>query len=485
MRMDNKFCMLIDGKWTEAESGENFEVIDPATSEVIAKVPAGGREDVQKALEAAEEAFKEWGNLPPLQRAKFIRKAGNLVRKYQEEISRLLTQEQGKPLSEARGEIGGAADAIDYYAEEAHRILGEVIPTNSARRRSLVIKQPIGVVGAIAPWNYPVSLLIWKVAPALIAGCTVVAKPSSSTPLSVIRTFECLAEAGIPAGVLNLVTGSGRVVGDELVKNPIAKKIAFTGETHTGKEIMSKAGANLKRLSLELGGNCPLIVCEDADLESAVKGGVYRSFRNMGQVCNSINRIYVDKAIASRFIEMFVEETRKLSIGNGLKEPEVDLGPMITNEQREHTKEHIKDAMSKRARVLYGGKEPEGDRFKRGFFFEPTVLTNVDHTMLIMQEETFGPVAPIMVVNNVEEAVKLANDTKYGLVSYVYTKDIKRAISTAESLECGTVGINNVSGGEVFYPYGGWKKSGLGLELSHYGLQEYLEIKHIRVDIGY
>jgi len=482
--MQNKFCMLIDGKWVEAESEENFEVINPATSKVIAKVPAGGREDVRKALKAAERVFKEWGNLPPVQRAKFMHKAANSIRKHEEEISRLLTQEQGKPLLEARGEIRGAADAIDYYAEEAHRILGEVIPTNSAKQHSLVIKQPIGVVAAIGPWNYPVSLLIWKLAPALIAGCTVVAKPASYTPLSAIRTFECFVEAGIPVGVLNLVTGPGSIVGDELVKNPAAKKIAFTGETHTGKEIMSKAGTNLKRLSLELGGSCPLIVCEDADLESAVKGGVYRSFRNMGQVCNSINRIYVDKAVASRFIEMFVEETKRLKIGNGLKEPEVDLGPMITDEQRKHTEEHIKDAISKGARVLCGGKEPEGEEFKRGFFFEPTVLTEVNHAMLIMQEETFGPVAPIMVVNDMEEVVKLANDTRYGLVSYVYTKDLKRAISIAESLECGTVDINNVSGGEVPYPYGGWKESGLGLELSHYGLEEYLEVKHIRVDIG-
>jgi len=420
-----------------------------------------------------------------VQRANFMHKAANLIRKHEEEISRLLTQEQGKPLLEARGEVRGAANAVDYYAEEAYRILGEVIPTNSARRRSLIIKQPIGVVGAIGPWNYPVGLLAWKVAPALIAGCTVVAKPASYTPLSAIKTFGCFVEAGISAGVLNLVTGSGSVVGDELVKNPIAKKIAFTGETDTGKEIMSKAGVNLKRLSLELGGSCPLIVCEDADLESAVKGGVYRSFRNMGQVCNSINRIYVDKAVVSKFIEMFVEETKKLKLGNGLEEPEIDLGPMITGEQREHTKRHIKDAINKGARVLCGGKEPAGEKFKSGFFFEPTVLTGVNHTMLIMQEETFGPVAPIMVVNDTEEAIKLANDTKYGLVSYVYTKDLKRAISIAESLECGTVDINNVSGGEVPYPYGGWKESGLGLELSHYGLEEYLEIKHIRVDIDY
>lgn len=483
--MQNKFYMLIDGKWIKAESGKNFQVINPATSEIIAEVPSGEKKDACKALEAAGKAFEEWRSIPPPQRAKFMHKAADLIRKHQNEISKLLTQEQGKPLLEAKGEVSGAAEAIDYYAEEAYRILGEVIPTNSPKRRSLVIKQPIGVVGAIAPWNYPVGLLIWKVAPALIAGCTIVAKPSSYTPLSAIKTFECFEEAGIPAGVLNLVTGSGSIVGDELIRNPITRKIAFTGETSTGKEIMSKAGINLKRLSLELGGSCPLIVCEDADLESAVKGGIYRSFRNMGQVCNSINRIYVDKTIASRFIERFVEETKKLKIGNGLEEPEVDLGPMTTNEQREHTKRHIKDAVNKGAKILCGGKEPENEKFKRGFFFEPTVLSEVNHSMIIMQEETFGPVAPIMVVNNMDEAIKLANDTRYGLVSYVYTKDIKRAITIAESFECGTVSINNVSGGEVPYPYGGWKESGLGLELSHHGLEEYLQLKHIRLDIGY
>jgi len=331
----------------------------------------------------------------------------------------------------------------------------------------------------------PVSLLSWKIGPALIAGCTLVCKPASLTPLSVIEFIHCLQDTQIPSGVVNLVTGPGATVGRELVENPLARKIAFTGETYTGKEIMRRASSSLKRLSLELGGSCPLIVLEDADLTSAVKGGVYRAFRNMGQVCNSINRIYVDKKLFDEFVEKFLRETGKLKIGNGLKEPDIDLGPMVCDEQRKHVIEHLKDAVKSGAKIILGGKIPQDERFKNGFFFEPTVLTNVNHQMKVMQEETFGPVAPIMAVSGMEEAVKLANDSPYGLVSYAYTKDIRKAFWIAEHLECGTVGINNVSGGETPYPYGGWKGSGLGLELSHYGVEEYLQIKHIRIDIGY
>lgn len=483
--MIDKYLMLINGKWVKAESGESFEVKNPATGETLALVPKGDREDAKKALEAAKKAFPTWAATPANKRAKFMRKAAALVRERCDEIAKTLTQEQGKPLNEAKGEVASAADAIEYFAEEAHRMLGEIIPTTSTKRKSLVIKQPVGPVAAIGPWNYPVSLLSWKIGPALIAGCTVVVKPSSLTPLSVIEFIGCFVDAKIPPGVINLVTGPGSRVGNELVENPITRKVAFTGETTTGKEIMRRASSGIKRLSLELGGNCPLIVCEDADVEAAVKGGVYRAFRNMGQVCNSINRIYVDEKLFDRFVSSFVEMTKKLRIGNGLEEPDVDLGPMVSDGQRKHVIEHIEDAVKKGARIEWGGKIPEGERFKNGFFLEPTVLTNVNHSMRVMKEETFGPVAPIMAVSNFEEAVKLANDTPYGLVGYVYTRDIKRAFWIAENLECGTVGINNVSGGEVPYPYGGWKESGFGLELSHYGVEEYLQVKHIRIDVGY
>ena len=484
-RIKNDFLMLIDGKWTESCSGETFEVINPATNEIIAEVPKGNGEDVDKALRAADKAFSEWSSLPAIKRAEFLHKTARLIRERAADIARCLTQEQGKPLNEAKGEISSAADTIEYYAQEGYRILGEIIPTSSPKRRSLIIKQPVGVVVAITPWNYPVSLLSWKIGPALIAGCTVVAKPSSLAPLSVIEFIRCFVDASLPAGVLNLVTGPGSTVGGELVQHPLTRLIAFTGATDTGKDIMKKASPGLKRVSLELGGNCPLIVCQDADVDVAVKGGVYRAFRNMGQICNSINRIYVQTSIAGEFIEKFVEATKKLRIGDGLEEPDIDLGPMISAQQREHVKEHIQDAVEKGAKILYGGKEPEGERYEKGFFFQPTVLIGVNHTMKIMREETFGPVAPIMTFKDIDEAIKLSNDTKYGLVSYVFTKDLKTAFHIAESLQCGIVGINNVSGAEVPYPYGGWKESGMGLELSYYGIEKYLLVKHIRLDIGY
>jgi len=452
--MVDKYLMLIDGKWVRANSKESFEVKNPATGEVLALVPKGDREDAKKALVAASKAFPTWAATPSSKRAGFMKKTAQIIRERCDEIAKTLTKEQGKPLNEAKGEVRSAADAIEYFAEEAHRMLGEIIPTSSAKRRSLVIKQPVGPVAAIGPWNYPVSLLSWKIGPALIAGCTVVIKPSSLTPLSVIEFVNCFMDAEIPQGVINLVTGPGSTVGNELVENPIARKIAFTGETATGKEIMRRASSGVKRLSLELGGNCPLIVCDDANVEAAVKGGVYRAFRNMGQVCNSINRIYVDEKLFDRFISYFVEMTEKLRIGNGLEEPDVDLGPMVSDEQRKHVIEHIEDAVKKGAKIECGGRIPQGEKFKNGFFLEPTVLTNVNHDMRVMKEETFGPVAPIMAVSNFEEAVELANSTPYGLVSYVYTRDIKRAFWIAENLECGTVGINNVSGGEVPYPYG-------------------------------
>lgn len=476
--------MLIDGEWVEAQGGETFEVINPATSEVIAHVPKGGPPDAQRALEAADRAFKEWSILPPIKRATILRQAAQLARERREELGRVVTMEQGKPLKEAIGEINASAEALEYFAEEARRMTGETIPTDSPRRKSIVIKQPIGVVVAIGPWNYPVLLLSWKLGPALIAGCTVVAKPPSEAPLAATRFIALLQEAGAPPGVVNIVTGPGSEVGKALVVNPLCRKVALTGQTETGKEIMRLAAGDLKRLSLELGGHCPLIVCEDADLDAAVKGGVYRSFRNMGQICNAINRIYVHHSIYQAFVDKFVERTKRLVIADGLKNSDADLGPMTNEEGRQKTKDHIRDAVSKGAKVLWGGREPPGEEYAKGFFFEPTVLVDVNHEMKVMKEETFGPVAPIMAVASLEEAIEYANDSPYGLVAYVYTKDLAKAIMAAECLEYGTVGINNVAGGEVAFPYGGWKQSGIGVENSSHAVEEYLQMKHIRIDIG-
>ncbi len=469
--------LLINGTWVEQR--EKISVLNPADEELTGIASVASPAEVDTAVEAAERAFRAWSRTPPAHRAALLRRAAQLVRERLETLARLLTLEQGKPLRDARGEIQASVDALEYYAEEARRICGRTIPTDQSNRRSLVIHQPVGPVAAIGPWNYPVLLLAWKVAPALAAGCTVVAKPPSRTPLAVSRFLACLVEAGAPRGVVNTVIGPGSTVGTYLVRHPGIRKIAFTGETSTGKEILRMAAEGMKRVSLELGGHCPLLVFPDADLEAAARGAVYRAFRNMGQVCNAINRIYVHEQVYESFVEWFVEYTRRLRIGPGLEDP--DLGPMTTREGLEKTVAHVEDARAKGARVLYGGHRPEG--FPKGYFFTPTVLVDADHSMKVMREETFGPVAPLMPFRDLEEALRLANDTPYGLVAYAYTRDLRTAFLVAEGLEAGTVGVNNVVGGEVPFPYGGWKESGFGLELSHEGLEEYLLTKHIRMDL--
>ncbi len=469
--------LLINGTWVEGR--EKLSVLNPADEEVIGTASMATQAEVDAAVEAAERAFQTWSRTPPAHRAALLRRAAQLVRERLDALARLLTLEQGKPLKDARGEVQASADALEYYAEEARRIFGRIIPTDVPNRRSLVIHQPVGPVAAIGPWNYPVLLLAWKVAPALAAGCTVVVKPPSRTPLAISRFLACLVEAGAPNGVVNTVIGPGSTVGAYLVRHPGIRKIAFTGETQTGKEILRMAADGMKRVSLELGGHCPLLVFPDADLEAAARGAVYRAFRNMGQVCNAINRIYVHRQVYEPFLERFVAHTRRLRIGPGLEDP--DLGPMTTQEGLEKTMAHIEDARAKGARVVYGGHRPDG--LPKGYFFTPTVLVDVNHLMRVMREETFGPVAPIMPFEDLEEALHLANDSPYGLVAYAYTRDLRTAFLVAEGLEVGTVGVNNVVGGEVPFPYGGWKESGFGLELSHEGLEEYLLVKHIRIDL--
>lgn len=472
--------LLIDGAWVEGQTRRWVDVIDPSTEEPMGRAAEADMADADRAVAAADRAFRDWSQTAPSARAAILRKGAGLAAARLEELARLLTLEQGKPLREARSEIRAAIDALEYYAEEARRIYGETIPTDHTNRRSIVIRQPVGPVAAIGPWNYPVLLLTWKVAPALAAGCTVVAKPPTVTPIAVTRFLGCLVEAGLPPGVLNIVVGPGRTVGDRLVRHPLIRKIGFTGETATGKAIMRAAADGLKRLSLELGGHCPMLVFPDADIALAAKHAAYRAFRNMGQICNAINRIYVHRDVYDAFVEAMVEETRKLRIGRGLDD--LDLGPMTTRDGLEKTIEHIEDARARGARVVYGGGRPEGPAFQRGYFYLPTVLVDVDHSMKVTREETFGPVAPIMTFRDFDEAIRLANDTPYGLVAYVYTRDLKTAILASERLEAGTVGINNVAGGEVPYPYGGWKESGIGVELSHHGLEEYLLLKHVRVE---
>jgi len=472
--------MLIGGMWMEGFSGERALIHNPATGEPVAEVSIGGREEARMALEAAQRAFPEWASTSAETRAALLHQAAALMRERVEELSRWLTLEQGKPIRDSRKEILMAAEVFDYYAEEGKRIFGEWIPTGSQHIRSWVIRQPIGVAAVIAPWNYPVELLAWKIAPALAAGCTVVAKPASAAPIAASEMIRALHDAGLPPGTINLVLGPGRTVGAELVENPISRKIAFTGETETGRWIMEKAAHHIKRVSLELGGQSPMIVCRDADLEKAVAAAVRRAFSNMGQICISVNRIYVAEEIAEVFIKKFVERTRSLRIGNGL-DPDVELGPMFSEEVRQRTRDHIADAVSKGARVLYGGHEPDGEEFARGYFFLPTVLVDVDHSMRVMREETFGPVAPIMRFRTIDEAIALANDSPYGLAAYVFTRDLTTAFHVAERLEAGGVGVNINDVTELQAPFGGWKESGLGRELGRWGLESYLELKHIRL----
>ena len=474
--------MLIDGDWRSAES--TYYVFNPANiDEVVAEVALGTRRDAQEAIEAAYRAFASWARTSPFERAELLKKAATIVMERIEEIARLLTLENGKPLKDSRKEIGFAARVLQYYAEEATRIFGEWVPTISPSIRSIVIRQPVGVAGLIVPWNFPVDLLAWKLGPALAAGCTVVIKPSSEAPVAATEFARAVNDAGFPPGVINVVPGRASEVGTELVENPKVAKLAFTGETETGKHILEKAARHLKRVSLELGGNAPAIVCDDAPLEVAIPGCVRRAFSHMGQICISINRVYVLEGVADAFIKGVLEATAKIKIGNGLN-PETDLGPMFREELRQRTKEHIKDALEKGARLLYGGREPEGEEYKKGFFFTPTVLVDVDHQMRIMREETFGPVMPIMVVRSLEEAVSLANDTRYGLAAYVFTKDLSRAIDLTERLEAGGVAVNVNDVTELQAPFGGWKQSGIGRELSRHALDGYLEYKHIRIGLA-
>jgi len=458
--------MLIDGSAVPSLSGKLDTIFNPANGEPVARVATGGREEARLALEAARRAFPLWSALPAAKRGDVLHQAATLVRQRSEEIARLLTLEQGKPLKNARMEILSSADVLDYYAEEGKRDYGQWLA--GPHTRSIVLRQPVGVAALITPWNYPVDLLAWKVAPCLAAGCTFVAKPSSLAPLAATEFVRAVNDAGLPPGAANVVHGPGATAGMELVESPITRKIAFTGETGTGRAIMAAAAAHIKRVSLELGGQSPFIVCADADLAAAAASAAQRAFSNMGQICISVNRIYVAEEVAEPFTEELVRRAESFRIGDGLQ-PDVDLGPMFSRSQREKTKEHVADALGRGADLLTGGREPEGEAFSKGFFFTPTVLGRADHSMRVMREETFGPVSPIMKFKTVQEALALANDTEYGLAAYVYTSSLKTALYVAEGLEAGGIGVNVNNVVNMQAPFGGWKASGLGRELGHFG----------------
>ena len=473
--------MLIDGEWIENTNGSYLEIENPATCEIFERVPSASESDVKGAIEAAHRAFKEWSRLSPEKRAEYLFRASEIVLERQDEIGRIMTTEQGKPLEEAKGEVRKGADILRYYAEEGKRVYGRVVPGYDATTTSYVLYQPVGVSAAISPWNYPIELVGWKVGGALAAGCTVVIKPPSETPLSPLSYVKCLVDAGIPKGVANVVFGRGSSIGSHLIEHPLVKKVAFTGSTEVGKEVVKMCAAHMKKLSLELGGQCPLIVSEKCAFEEAVRGAVRRTYRNMGQICIAINRIYVQNTIFEKFVEAFADAAKKLVIGNGIKNPRADLGPMANRAGIDKTVDHIEDAEKKGATLVYGGEKPEGKEYERGYFFKPSILTNVTHEMKVMSEESFGPVVGIMPYETIDEAIEYANSTPYGLASYVYTDDLHEADEFAAKLDSGNVAINNPDAGVINAPYGGFKESGMGYEHGPEGLEQYLSAKHVRI----
>ena len=470
--------MYIGGIWKKG-IGKTVPVINPATSDVVGAVFHATPAEIEAALQAATKAFPAWANTLPARRAEVLRSVAKLIEERAEEIACLMSTEQGKPGNEALAEMRKLANIFTFYAEEATRIDGKIIINDANDYQSLVVREPIGVVAAISPWNYPAELIGWKVAAGLAAGCTMVVKPPELAPLTPLEIARCIHDVGVPSGVLSMVTGAGSSVGQYLVESSLVKKIAFTGSAQVGLKIQQSC-RDIKKLSLELGGNCPMIITENSDMESAVKGAVRRSFRNMGQVCIAINRIYVAASVYEDFVKKLAVATDALIVDNGLDNPAADLGPMASAEPLAKTLEHLADALERGARVVAGGKRPRGAKFAKGYFFRPTVVVDCNHSMKVMNEETFGPLVGVAPYENLEQAVALANDTLYGLAAYVYTKHLDEMRFLSRYLDYGNVSINNVDVGIINAPYGGRKQSGIGYEHGREGLLEYLNIKHIR-----
>jgi succinate-semialdehyde dehydrogenase/glutarate-semialdehyde dehydrogenase len=468
--------MFIDGKWAPADSGRTLGVINPATEEVIADIAYGGRAETRRALEAAQRAMPSWMKLTAWDRARFLKKTAELMRERADAIARTLTMEQGKPVAEAKAEILHSADTFEWFGEEGKRAYGQIIPNSQPGKRHLTLKHPVGVVGAISPWNFPITLQARKIAPALAAGCAIVCKPASQTPLSLIQLFEWMQEAGLPAGVANLVMGPAQEIGDEFLENPICRKISFTGSTEVGKQLMRGCADQVKRVSLELGGHAPFIVFPDADPEVGAQIAVTGKFRNNGQVCIAPSRFYVHKDVEKRFTEAAVEAAKKLKLGNGL-DAGVEVGPMFEKRAMDNTITLVEDARKCGAKILTGGKR--SDRFAKGYFFEPTVLASVPDNAKMMTEEPFAPVMPVLDFSKLDDVIRAANNTRYGLAAYVFTNDLTVAWKMAEGLEAGIIGINEPVPAVPQAPFGGMKESGLGRELAHEGLEAYLETKYV------
>jgi succinate-semialdehyde dehydrogenase / glutarate-semialdehyde dehydrogenase len=466
----------VDGAWVDADDRATVEVRDPANNELIGTVPKLGAAETRRAIEAANRAFQSWRNATAKERAGLLRKWFDLMMANQEDLAILMTREQGKPLAESRGEIAYGASFVEWYAEEAKRVYGDMIPAPTSSRRLMVFKQPVGVCAAITPWNFPNAMITRKCAPALAAGCTVVVKPASFTPYSALALAELAERAGIPKGVFNVVTGDARTVGGELTGNDTVRKLSFTGSTEVGKILLKQCADTVKKVSMELGGHAPLIIFDDADLEAAVKGAIACKFRNSGQTCVCTNRIYVQEKIYDQFAAKFTEAVKGLKVGMGL-DSGVEQGPLIEPAAVDKVERHVEDARGKGAKVLTGGKR----HALGGQFYEPTVLSECTDDMVITHEETFGPVAPLYKFKDETEVIRLANKTEYGLASYFFARDVGRVFRVAEALEAGIVSINDGIFSTEVAPFGGYKHSGIGREGSKYGIDEYLEIKYVNL----
>ena len=462
---------LVGGAWVGTPS---LDVLNPATGAVVGRVPDLGAEETRAAIEAADAAFPAWSGLLAKERGAILRRWYDLQREHAEDLARLMTAEQGKPLAEARAEVDYGSAFTEFYSEEAKRVVGEIIPTPRQSGRVLVLKQPVGVVGAITPWNFPLAMITRKISPALAAGCTVVVKPAPETPLSALALAELAVRAGFPPGVINVVTGDAEKIGGELTSNPQVRMITFTGSTAVGKLLMRQSAGTVKKLSLELGGNAPFIVFDDADLDAAVAGAMASKFRNSGQTCVSANRILVQSGIYDRFARKLAEAVSNLKVGDGMEEG-VAQGPLINEAGLQKVEAHVADALEQGAKAVLGGTP----HALGGTFFQPTVLTDVSPSMLIAREETFGPVAALFRFADDAEAIAMANDTPFGLAAYFYTRDLARAWRVAEALDYGMIGINEGMISTELAPFGGVKESGQGREGSHHGIEEFLELKYV------
>ncbi len=469
---------FIQGEWRDANNQQTIDVTNPANGQLLGTVPKMGAGETRAAIEAANQALPAWRALTAKERAVILRRWFDLMMANQDDLAKLMTLEQGKPLAEAKGEIAYAASFIEWFAEEGKRIYGDTIPGHQADKRLIVIKQPIGVTAAITPWNFPAAMITRKAGPALAAGCTMVLKPASQTPFSALALAELAQRAGIPAGVFNVVTGSASEVGNELTGNALVRKLSFTGSTEIGRQLMQQCAKDIKKVSLELGGNAPFIVFDDADLDKAVEGALASKFRNAGQTCVCANRLYVQDGVYDAFAEKLQAAVEKLTLGDGLTQG-VTTGPLIDEKAVAKVKEHIEDALSKGARIITGGKPHD----LGGNFFQPTILVNVPSSAKVAKEETFGPLAPLFRFNDEADVIAQANDTEFGLAAYFYARDLSRVFRVGEALEYGIVGINTGIISNEVAPFGGIKASGLGREGSKYGIEDYLEIKYMCIGL--